>query len=134
MNLATLSVEGEDSALATIAEQLPLKHEQQWKKGDPRRNGKVHSSSGFQITVADAKNPGELTKCIHAFLAQCKESGIVFPEKSLVAELSVGFTVGDSEQFVAGVEFLPAELLLLSQCGIALSVTAYPTSDEANAG
>lgn len=61
------------------------------------------------------------------------ESGIVFPDKSLVAELSVGFTVGDSKQFVAGVEFLPAELLLLSQRGIALSITAYPISDEANA-
>jgi hypothetical protein len=49
------------------------------------------------------------------------------------AELSIGFTVGDSEQFVAGLEFSASELRAISECGISLSITAYPTSDEANA-
>lgn len=133
MNVATLCVEGEDSSLEALGKRISLHHDSQWKKGDPRRNGKVYPSSGFLVKVADAENPGELTNCIRAFLAQCKKHDIVFPAQNLIAELSVGFTVGDSRQFVAGVEFSPAELLLCAECGITLSITAYPTSDEANA-
>jgi hypothetical protein len=67
------------------------------------------------------------------FLANCKEKSIVFPSLGLVAELDVGFTVGDSEQFVGSVVFSPPELQSFGECGISLRVSAYPTSDEANA-
>ena len=133
MNLATLRVEGTDSALESLKTVLSLECDTQWKMGDKRRNGRVHTLSGFNATVADAKNPGELTELIRSFLVQCKDNKIVFPNLDLSAELAISFTVGDSEQFVAGVEFSPSELLLCAECGITLSVTAYPTSDEANA-
>jgi len=133
MNLATLRVEGTDSALESLKKALCLECDTQWKKGDKRRNGRAHTLSGFNATVANARNPGELEGLIRSFLAQCKNNNIVFPSLDLSAELAVGFTVGDSEQFVAGVEFAPSELLLCAECGITLSVTAYPTSDEANA-
>jgi hypothetical protein len=133
MNLATLRVEGKDSALDALKKALSLECDSQWNKGDKRRNGGVHALSGFNATVADAGNPRELVSLIRAFLARCKEKGIVFPCLNVEAELAVGFTVGDSEQFVASVEFSPSDLLSCAECGISLSVTAYPTSDEANA-
>jgi len=133
MNLATLRVEGADSSLEALIKALSLARDVQWNKGDKRRNGSVHTSSGFHAVVADAGNPKELTSLVGAFLARCKEKGIVFPSLNLSAELAVGFTVGDSVQFVAGLEFSPSELLTFGECGITLSVTAYPTSDEANA-
>lgn len=133
MNLATLRVEGTDSSLEVLKKALPLVCDAQWSKGDSRCNGSVHTSSGFNATVADAGNPRELSRLIRAFLVQCKEKGIVFPSLNLVAELAVGFTVGDSEQFVAGVEFSPSEVLSCAECGVTLSITAYPTSHEENA-
>jgi hypothetical protein len=63
----------------------------------------------------------------------CKKQGVTFARPSLSAELSVGVTVGDSDQFVASVALSASDILLLGSLGIALSVTAYPTSDEANA-
>jgi hypothetical protein len=133
MNLATLRVEGTDSDLEALKKALSLESDAHWSKGERRRNGSVHASSGFNATVADAKNPKELIGLIRAFLVLCKNKQIVFPRLNLEAELAVGFTVGDSEQFVASVEFSPSDLLSCAECGITLSVTAYPTSDEANA-
>ena len=133
MNLATLRVEGADGTLKSLIKSMSFECDAQWKKGDKRRNGSEHASSGFNATVADARNPGELIILIRSFLAQCQEKNIVFPSLGLSAELAVGFTVGDSEQFAGGVEFAPPDLLLCAECGMTLSVTAYPTLDEANA-
>jgi hypothetical protein len=133
VNLATLRVEGNDTLLDILARKLSVTEHWRWKKGDPRRNGRTHSMSGFSVTVADAANPGELVRCIRTFLEKCKTIDASFAQDGLMAELSVGFTVGDSEQFIDTVEFAPSDLLSLAECGVTLSVTAYPTSDEANA-
>ena len=133
MNLATLRVEGTDSALESLRETLSLECDTQWGKGDKRRNGSVHESSGFNATIADAGSPRELEGLIRSFLTRCRNKKIVFPSLDLSAELSVGLTVGDTHQFVAGVEFTSSDLLLCAETGITLSVIAYPTSDEANA-
>jgi hypothetical protein len=133
MNLATLRVEGLDSDLESLKRVLSLECETQWKKGEKRRNGRVFTSSGFSAAIADARTPRELMGLVRSFLTQCNTKNIVFPRLHLSAELAVAFTVGDSEQFTASVKFSPSELLLCAECGINLSVTAYPTSDEANA-
>jgi hypothetical protein len=109
MNLATLRVEGTESALDAFQKVFPLEQDARWSTGDRLRNGSVHSSSGFTATIADAGTPAELTSLIRAFLMHCKEKGIVFPRLRLVAELAIGVTVGDSEQFVVTVEFAPSE-------------------------
>jgi len=131
MNLTTLIVEGNANALESIKSQLCLSVDAQWNKGDIRRNGVADEFSGFSATIADTETPKELTVLIGNFLAQCKENNVQFQNLNLSAVLSVGFTVGDSEQFVACIEFSPTELLACSECGISLSITAYPASDEA---
>ena len=133
MNLATLRVEGAEDSLESLKSAISLAIDAEWKKGDKRRNGVSHELSGFSATVADAKNPDELMQMVRAFLAQWKERSIVISSRALEIELSLGITVGDSEQFVAGIELSPSELVALGERGIALSITAYPTSDEANA-
>jgi hypothetical protein len=132
MNLANLRVEGADQALHTACHALNLVPDFTWKQGEPRRRGGVFLSSGWSVTVADAKNPRVMVEAIRAFLAQCTAQGFEFRAHDLAAELSVGITVGDSEQFVAFVDFTTADLLALGTLGIELSVAAYPTSDEAN--
>lgn len=133
MNLATLQVEGNAGALEFLKKAIVLDIDAEWAKGDKRRNGHVHESSGFNATVADARNSPELISQVRSFLAQCTETKIDFASMGLSAELAIGFTVGDSEQFVTGVIFSPSELRVYGERGLALSITAYPTSDEANA-
>ena len=133
MNVAVLRVEGEDAALEALKSALPVHCDTQWTRGDRRRSGATYDASGFSVTVADATNPRELQTKIASFLKLCKEKNLRFANSKTSAELAVGFTVGDSEQYVAGVVFSVPELLSLAQDGIALSITAYPTSDAANA-
>jgi hypothetical protein len=133
MNLATLTAEGSDEALDSLKEALHLKPQKIWKKGDPKRRTGTHLSSGFSASIADAGNPRELIAALRSFLSRSKERGLSFlPKPDLSTELSVGVSVGDSPQYVACIEFLPSDLLLLGELGLTFSVWVYPTSDEAN--
>jgi hypothetical protein len=133
LNIATLTVEGmDDEALDTLRIALNLVPEKTWKKGDPTRRGDLHLSSGFSFTIADAANPRELIEAIRGYLASCREHTLLLSKPDLSTELSIGISVGDSTQFMACLEFTPADLLLLTEMGIHLTVCAYPTSDEAN--
>lgn len=133
MNLATLRVEGDEATLLSLVNRLGLDIDTSWRKGEPQRRGGEHQSSGFCATVADAENPNEMLRRIRDFMKKCRAAEISFMSEGLSAELAVGVTVGDSEQFVAFVDLSVADLASLGELGIGLSFAAYPTSDEANA-
>lgn len=132
MNLAILSVEGPDSALTELRKALALECDVEWRRGEQGRDGRARTSSGFSATIADTDSSGEFVDIIRAFLTQCYINNIDFRKLSLSAELRIGFTVGDSEQYVGSIALSPSELLQCAECGIAIKITAYPTSDEAN--
>jgi len=132
MNLATLRVEGTDDALQTVRNTLGLVPDSMWKQGEPKRRGGFFASSGLCATIADAKNPSEMVVAIREFVAECKARNFVFSGVGLSAELSVGVTVGGTEQFVASVDLSASDLLSLGALGVEFSFAAYPTSDEAN--
>lgn len=132
MNLATLRVEGTDEALQAVCNLLGLEADSTWKQGEPKRRGGFYSMSGLNATIADSQNPGEMVAAIREFVAECNARNFVFSGSGLAAELAVGVTVGDTEQFVAFVDFSASDLMSLGALGVALSVAAYPTSDEAN--
>jgi len=131
MNLAMLRVVGNDAELEALKQALPLEIEASWKQGQAMRRGTA-SSSGFNATVADSENPKQLVNAVREFLTECGKRGVTFSTTHLTTELSIGIAVGDSTQFIASVDFSPSDLKALATLGIALSVTAYPTSDEAN--
>ena len=131
MNIATLRIEAEEPTLSALRAALPSPADKHWRKGERGRNGSVHALSGFNATIAEAPNPGALVSGIRNFLTQCKERNLDF-RGARAAELSIGFTVGDSQQFVASLDLSSGDLSALAACGMALSVTAYPTSDGAN--
>ena len=109
MNLATLRVEGDEAALTAMLSSLALEPDTSWKKGQTRRAG-TYSSSGFNVTVADAATPKQLLVAVRSFLAECREFRDILRAPSLSVELDVGFTVGDSEQFAASLRFDPSDL------------------------
>jgi hypothetical protein len=132
MNLADLRLSGNDELLNDIVEKLNLTVASRVKAGDPRRGGRVHETSGLTISIADAANPGAMLKEIRGFLATCQRIGPNLFGDGVEAELAIGLSVGDSIQFIASVEFSSSELRELATLGIALSIAAYPTSDEVN--
>ena len=125
MNLALLRVEGEEEMLELIIEHMDLKPEQRWKAGEERRTGQPYRTSGFSTTVADSPNPAQMLVRIRAFLETCKSRSTDFLD--VQAELSVGVTVGDDEQYTAVLEFTHTVLRQLADLGITLSVAAYPS-------
>lgn len=130
MNLAMLRVEGADVALDALRVSLGLAIDSSWKKNEPKRRGGHYSSSGLNATIADAANPHEMVVAIREFITQCKAKNIAFSDANLSAEISIGITVGEAVQFVTCVDLSACDLLSLGKLGIALSVAAYPASDE----
>jgi len=132
MNVAQLWITGSEGDLAKVCGLLVLEPDSSWRKGDKMRNGKVHEDDGVGISIADANTPRELVEEIRSFVSRCADSEINFKKLALAANLSLGYTVGDSEQFAACIEFTDQDLGQLAELGVSLSVWAYPTSDEVN--
>lgn len=134
MNVAMLRVEGPDSAIDDVLQRLPVPIDTRWREGDPKRGGGVHPLAGFTAVVADTLTSGEMLVAIEKALARCHEAGIVFPALGLAAELAVGVIAGGNGQLVAGVGFSHTDLQRFADCGIALSVSAYPPSGVTRSG
>jgi hypothetical protein len=130
MNIANVIIEGPDEALEMVRLQLDLSTDKTWIIGQPTRRGGLHTISGFSVTIADAESPGEMLELVRQFVALCTAKDIGFSRDRLSAEVSIGMTVGESIQFVASVGLSPSDLLSLGSLGVAISVTAYPASDE----
>jgi hypothetical protein len=130
LNIATLRLTGNDALLDDLVRKLNLKVSSRFSAGDPRRRGGVHATSGLNASIADAASPGAMTGQVRAFLAECLKHGPTLIANGVDAELSVGISVGDSIQYVASVELSPIDIRDLATVGVALSITAYPTSDE----
>ena len=133
MNLVTFSVTGTDEALLSIQQGLTLAIDSTWRKGDVRRSGAQWEVAGFSATIVDAVTPAELEKGLRDFLTQCGAHRVIFALPEIEANLSIGVTVGDSQQFIASIDLSPELLSAMAACGVSVSFTAYPTSDEADA-
>ncbi len=132
MNLAILRAEGTHDALGKLRIALDHKVDRNWQVGDEIRDGQIQLASGFSIVVADVATPKELVATIRKFLANCKALELTFSGDSGVSgELSIGISVGSTEQFSASVDFTPSDLAMLSELGLRLTLSAYPTSDAA---
>ena len=133
MNLAILRVEGPEASLAQLKELLGLSSDMEWQAGERRRDGSIRESSGLNSTIADAETAERMTNAIREFLMRCEAAEVTFPWQGITAEVDVGFTVGDSTRFAGGFRLSPSDVRACAECGLGLSVAAYPTSDEANA-
>lgn len=128
MNLAMLRVEGPADSLDEIRHMLEIQSDACWSAGEQSSRGVAHALSGFAFNIVDALTPNEMVASIERFIETCRVSGVDFSHPALVAELSVGVTVGEAEQFVASVDLSAATLGLLAELGLSLSVTAYPSN------
>lgn len=124
MNIATLKVYGDDDALADVRDGLPVEPDSDWKKGDVRPDGRVRIDSGFYVNLVTDKDPSVVIKQVHGFLMECQARGITFDNPSIAAELRIAYTVGDAAAGAPTLDFSLAELGLLLEMGITLSITS----------
>jgi hypothetical protein len=134
VNLASLRIEGDDRILAALVENLELSVDTQWKKGQSLHSGGTHSTSGFCAVIADAPSLSVLLSQIRTFITRYQEFLDANSPSKLDGELSIGISCGSSDQIVGSVILGAEDLRRLGATDLALSVSAYPTSDDANIG
>ncbi|UGQ47006.1 hypothetical protein [Massilia endophytica] len=123
MNIASLKVYGDEAALADVKDGLPSEPEHIWQKGDVRPDGRVRIDSGFYVSLATEQDTTELLKQIRAWLHECEARGVTFDVPRLAAELRVAFTNDNEETGSVSLDFTIADLTLLVNMGISLSIT-----------
>jgi hypothetical protein len=123
MNIATLKVYGDQTALADVRDGLPSEPDSDWKKGDTSPSGRTRIDHGFYVTLGADKDPDTLMRQIRAYLHECQARGITFDVAPIQAELRIAFTADEAAQG-ANLDFSLADLSLFIELGITLSITS----------
>ena len=121
MNMAKLSVHGDDPTLKSILEVLPTDPERQWRKGEAKgAAGRVHLDSGFEVVIAQASKAQVLPSRIRSYLAECRSRGVTFTMPRIVAELQLELNGDDTAG--APLDLSLADMQHLTEMGISLSI------------
>ncbi|WP_374583512.1 hypothetical protein [Pseudoduganella sp.] len=124
MNIATLKVYGDEAAVADVRDGLPSEPDSDWKKGDVSPTGRTRIDHGFYATLGTDPNPDALMRQVRAYLHECQARGINFDVAPIQAELRIAFVSPAPEQGAATLDFTLADLTLLLEMGIALSISS----------
>ena len=126
MNMAKLTVHGDDLTLKSILEVLPTEPERQWRKGEPKGAGRVYLDSGFELLVAQASQAQILPSRIRSYLSECRSRGVTFSMPRIVAELQFQLAGVASPAAAPTPLDLPlCDLAVFSEMGISLSLTTH---------
>jgi hypothetical protein len=120
MNMAKLSVHGDDPTLKSILEVLPTDPEREWRKGDAKGAGRVYLDSGFEVNIAQASESQALPSRIRNYLAECRSRGVTFTMPRIVAELQLELNGDDTAG--APLDLSLADMQHLTEMGISLSI------------
>ena len=124
MNMAKLSVHGDDPTLKSILEVLPSDPEREWRKGEAKAGGRVHLDSGFEVIIAHAPKSQVLPSRIRSYLAECRSRGVTFTMPRIVAELQLELHCDDTRD--APFDLTLADMQHLTEMGISLSIVTLP--------
>jgi hypothetical protein len=124
MNIATLKVYGDQAAVADVRDGLPSEPESDWKKGDTSPTGRTRIDYGFYATLGTDADPDALMRQVRAYLHECQARGITFDVAPIHAELRLAFAPSAPAQGASTLDFTLADLSLLLEMGIALSISS----------
>ena len=124
MNIATLKVYGDESAVADVRDGLPSEPESDWKKGDTSPTDRTRLDHGFYATLGTDPDPDALMRKVRAYLHECQARGINFDVAPIQAELRVAFAPAAPNQGASTLDFTLADLSLMLEMGIALSISS----------
>jgi hypothetical protein len=92
--------------------------------GDEAATGRTRLDHGFYATLGTDPNPDALMRQVRAYLHECQARGITFDVAPIQAELRIAFVSAAPDQGSATLDFTLADLALLLEMGIALSITS----------
>ena len=125
MNMAKLSVHGDDPTLKSILEVLPTDPQREWRKGEAKGAGRVYLDSGFEVNIAQAGTSQVLPSRIRSYLAECRSRGVTFTMPRIVAELQLELNGDDTAG--APLDLSLADMQHLTEMGISLSIATRLT-------
>jgi hypothetical protein len=103
-----------------------------WREGEPYRRGRrVHDTSGFNLTVADTDAFDAAMEQAQRFFSEHLDAVQALRSRGVASVLDFAIMVGTDRHYIRSVHLSVAQLRWLADLGIALEVTAYPCSTDA---
>jgi hypothetical protein len=133
MRLAVFRVFGNEFDPEDFVKRFGFSPDCLWLAGIPDPVGRVRSTSGFNLTIADEASGNLLVRHVCDWVKTNSMALRSMKGFGASAEIDVGLSVGASGQFTTSVTWVPSELALLAECGVGLCFSAYPSSDEEDA-
>jgi hypothetical protein len=103
-----------------------------WRKGDVGVGGRVSADSGFNKTLFEATSPDLVSVQIVKALQEWRDAAEALVAQGVGSMLDLGIVVGGPHAFTGSVFLDVNALQLLATLKIGLTVSAYPSTDEAN--
>jgi len=125
LNSAVLRLSGSDEALDELVLKMKLKVNTRHRFGDAGRRGLPYAASGLNASIADGIKPEAMIAELRTFLETCLAFGSTL-FTNVNAEVSLGVSVGDDDQFMVSVDLSVTDLRDLATLGLTLNLTAYP--------
>lgn len=98
------------------------------------RQGRVHEGSGFKFGLGDKETfEAALAWARHVF-TRFEEAALELKERRVSSVLDLGIMVGTPRAFARSVRFDVDDLEFFARLGVAIAVTAYPSSPGADSG
>jgi hypothetical protein len=130
MVFSTLRVQGTDFPVDSFLRGRSLEVSAVWHKGEPRRAGRTHEDSGFNLHLPDAESWIAALPTVQAFLESERQTFDSLRSLGVEAVLDIGVTVGEEKSYAPSIEFPRDFLAQLVALGMKLNVSAYPTSEQ----
>lgn len=127
--LAVLRMWGPNLDLDRSVQQLPCENVQKvWRAGELGRGGKRNTTSGLTILLSDSDSGHEVVGAVaNALLRMAPFIGEV-TRHGASAQVDVALFVASSEP--RSISFGPSVLRAMSQAGVEITVSAYPTEPD----
>jgi hypothetical protein len=130
MVFAVIRVAGQDLMIDRFLGRDGLEIGGVYRKGETRRNGQVHTKSGFAFSFPETSSWAQSLPIVFAHLHAEADLYREFRQLRAEVELDIGITVGEEGSFAPTLMFPNDFLSELALLGMDLNISAYPASLE----
>lgn len=130
MSLAVLRASGESFDIEAFIDQHHLRCEATWRVGEPDRRGRLATTSGFSVAVAEASVEADLIQACASWLVEQRGMLAALAAAGATAHLDLAVFPTEPQPAVS-VVFTQEIMALCVQLGVTLEVSAYASIADA---
>ena len=101
--VAVVRISGAKFDVDRFVKNYAIRPDISWRGGVSDSVGRVHSNSGFNLTIADASSTDTLVSQITSWIQQNEDALMSLGTEGASGIVDIGLTVGTSDQFTASV-------------------------------